>query len=75
MTDADLSTPIEEHARLAEVARDDDLDVVIGSRGLPDSQIEVHQNARARVDGQDVQLHRALADRAAPSATPSAGSS
>jgi dolichyl-phosphate beta-glucosyltransferase len=43
ITDADLSTPIEEHARLAAVARDRDLDGVIGSRGLPDSRIEVHQ--------------------------------
>lgn len=45
MCDADQSTPIEEHARLAEIARDRDLDIVIGSRGLPDSKIEVHQNA------------------------------
>jgi glycosyltransferase involved in cell wall biosynthesis len=44
MTDADLSTPIEEHARLAEIARDEDLDVVFGSRGLPDSQVEIRQN-------------------------------
>ena len=44
MTDADLSTPMEEHRKLAIVARDHDLDVVIGSRGLPDSHIEVRQN-------------------------------
>ena len=44
MTDADLSTPIEEHARLAEIARDEDLDVVFGSRGLPESQVEIRQN-------------------------------
>ena len=44
LTDADLSTPIEEHAKLAAVARDHDVDVVIGSRALPGSQVEVHQN-------------------------------
>lgn len=43
LTDADLSSPIEEHRKLAAAARDFDLDVVIGSRGLPDSQIEVRQ--------------------------------
>jgi len=43
-TDADLSTPIEEHSRLADIARDADLDVVFGSRGLPDSRVEVRQN-------------------------------
>jgi dolichyl-phosphate beta-glucosyltransferase len=43
MCDADLSTPIEEHAVLAGVARDRDLDVVIGSRGLPDSRVELRQ--------------------------------
>jgi dolichyl-phosphate beta-glucosyltransferase len=45
MCDADQSTPIEEHARFAEIARDRDLDIVIGSRGLPDSNVEVRQNA------------------------------
>jgi len=44
MLDADMSTPIEEHARLAAAARDRDLDVVIASRALPDSRIEVRQN-------------------------------
>jgi len=44
ITDADLSTPIEEHARLAEIARDEDLDVVFGSRGLPESRVEIRQN-------------------------------
>ncbi len=43
LTDADLSSPIEEHRKLAAAARDFDLDVVIGSRGLPDSRIEVRQ--------------------------------
>lgn len=44
LTDADLSTPIEEHAKLAAATRDLDLDVAIGSRGMPDSRIEVRQN-------------------------------
>jgi len=43
MTDADLSAPIEEHAKLAAAARDHDLDLAIGSRGLEASQIEVRQ--------------------------------
>ena len=42
-TDADLSAPIEEYAKLAEAARDRDLDVAIGSRGLKESQIEIRQ--------------------------------
>ena len=43
VTDADLSTPLDEYQRLADAARDRDLDIVIGSRGLPDSRIEKHQ--------------------------------
>lgn len=42
-TDADLSTPIEEVTKfLARLEKDQD--VVIGSRALPDSQVEVHQD-------------------------------
>ena len=43
LTDADLSTPIDEHAKLAAVIRDRDLDVVIGSRALPESDVQVRQ--------------------------------
>ena len=43
LTDADLSTPIAEQAKLAAVIRDRDLDVAIGSRGLPDSDVQVRQ--------------------------------
>jgi dolichyl-phosphate beta-glucosyltransferase len=43
LTDADLSTPIDDHAKLAAVIRDRDLDVVIGSRALPDSDVQVRQ--------------------------------
>ena len=42
-TDADFSTPIGEATKfLAHLEKDQD--VVIGSRALPDSQIEIHQN-------------------------------
>jgi len=42
-TDADFSTPIEEVTKfLAHLEKDQD--VVIGSRALPDSKIEIHQN-------------------------------
>jgi len=42
MTDADLSTPIEELPRLLQKI-EEGWDVVIGSRALPGSRIEVHQ--------------------------------
>jgi dolichyl-phosphate beta-glucosyltransferase len=42
MSDADLSTPIEELPRLA-ARMDEGYDVVIASRALPGSRIEVHQ--------------------------------
>ena len=42
-TDADLSTPIDEVTRFLEHLEKDH-DVVIGSRALPESQVEVHQN-------------------------------
>ncbi len=56
MTDADLSSPIEEHARLSEIARDEDLDVVFGSRGLPDSQVEIRQNIIRQLMGRTFNL-------------------
>jgi len=42
-TDADLSTPIEEVKRFL-ACLEKDQDVVIGSRALPDSKIEIHQD-------------------------------
>lgn len=42
-TDADLSTPITEVPRFLQCLQAE-CDVAIGSRALPDSQIEVHQN-------------------------------
>jgi dolichyl-phosphate beta-glucosyltransferase len=56
LTDADLSAPIEEHARLAAAARDYDLDIVVGSRGLPDAVIEVRQNAIRECMGKSFNL-------------------
>lgn len=44
LTDADLSSPIEEYEVLAAAARDRDADVAIGSRGLKDSRVEIRQN-------------------------------
>lgn len=46
VTDADLSCPIEQHEHLARAMREGHYDVVIGSRGLPDSRIEVRQHRR-----------------------------
>ncbi len=56
MTDADLSAPIEEHAKLAAAARDRDVDIVIGSRALADSQIEIRQNIVRQTMGKTFNL-------------------
>jgi len=56
MTDADLSSPIEEYEKLAAAARDHDLDVAFGSRGLPDSRIEVRQNPVRELMGKTFNL-------------------
>jgi glycosyltransferase involved in cell wall biosynthesis len=56
ITDADLSTPIEEHAKLARLARDEDLDVAFGSRALPDSQVEIRQNKLRELMGKTFNL-------------------
>ncbi len=45
VTDADLSTPIEDAGLLLERMTRQGGGIVIGSRGLPDSNVEVHQNA------------------------------
>jgi len=44
LTDADLSTPIEEVEKLSAAARDHDLDAAIGSRALPGSRVEERQS-------------------------------
>ena len=61
MTDADLSAPIEEHAKLAAAARDHDLDLAIGSRGLKASRVEVRQGVLRQTMGKTFnRLIRAL---------------
>ena len=45
VSDTDFSTPIEELPRLLRKIEDDECDIVIGSRGLPESRVEVHQPA------------------------------
>jgi glycosyltransferase involved in cell wall biosynthesis len=52
VSDADLSTPIDEYGRLAAIACAEGLDVVIGSRALPGSRVEVSQHIVRRVLGQ-----------------------
>ncbi len=52
VSDADLSTPIDEYDRLAAIARADNLDVVIGSRALPGSRVVVSQHIGRRVLGE-----------------------
>ena len=44
VSDADLSTPLTESGRLHERLRVLGRGIIIGSRGLPDSKVEVHQN-------------------------------
>jgi len=44
ITDSDLSAPIQEHEKLQAAIRDHDLDVAIGSRGLPESRVEIRQH-------------------------------
>lgn len=51
MTDADLSAPIEEYARLAAAVRDHDLDIAVGSRALSESRIEVRQHPAREIFG------------------------
>lgn len=43
-SDADLSTPIEETDRFLDQLEHGGYDCVIGSRDLPDSRVEIHQN-------------------------------
>jgi dolichyl-phosphate beta-glucosyltransferase len=51
ITDADLSTPIEEYDTLAAAARARRLQVAIGSRALDTSRIEVRQNPLRQLMG------------------------
>ncbi len=51
ITDADLSTPIEEHEALARVCRERDLDGAIGSRAIAGSRVERPQRWLRRTMG------------------------
>ena len=44
MTDADMSTPIEEIEKLEQVMSETNCDIAIGSRAIEGSQVEVHQS-------------------------------
>ena len=50
-TDADLSAPIEEASKLLDVAVNDGMDVVIGSRAIDRSYIEKHQSRYRELGG------------------------
>ena len=56
LSDADLSSPIEEYDTLAAAARERDADVAIGSRGLPESKVEVRQNLVRQTMGKTFNL-------------------
>jgi dolichyl-phosphate beta-glucosyltransferase len=45
VSDTDFSTPIEELPRLLRKIEADECDIVIGSRGLPESRVEIRQAA------------------------------
>ncbi len=51
VTDADLSAPIEEFDTLFKVLREHDQDIVIGSRGIDSSKIEIKQPWLRRIMG------------------------
>ena len=56
MTDADLSSPIEEHEKLAAASREQDLDIAIGSRSLAASKIEIRQHRLREMMGRTFNL-------------------
>jgi dolichyl-phosphate beta-glucosyltransferase len=56
LSDADLSSPIEEYDVLAEAVRDRDADVAIGSRALRESRVEVRQNLVRQTMGKTFNL-------------------
>jgi dolichyl-phosphate beta-glucosyltransferase len=51
LTDADLSTPITEYDKVAAWVRDHDLDVAIGSRALPGSDVQLRQGVLRQTMG------------------------
>lgn len=56
LSDADLSSPIEEHETLARAVQEHDLDVAIGSRALDASRVEVRQNLVRQTMGKTFNL-------------------
>ncbi len=56
LSDADLSTPIEEVEPMLALARDNSLDLIMGSRGLNDSRIGVYQGFLRRNMGRTFNL-------------------
>ena len=56
LSDADLSSPIEEYDVLADAVRDRDADVAIGSRGLRESRVEIRQNLVRQTMGKTFNL-------------------
>lgn len=56
LSDADLSSPIEEHETLARAVRERDLDVAIGSRALDAAKVEIRQNIVRQTMGKTFNL-------------------
>lgn len=56
LSDADLSSPIEEHETLARAVRERDLDVAIGSRALDARKVEIRQNIVRQTMGKTFNL-------------------
>lgn len=56
LSDADLSSPIEEYEALSAAARDRDADVAVGSRGLRESKVEIRQNLVRQTMGKTFNL-------------------
>ena len=51
MTDADLSSPIEELPKLEEEVRAGSCDIAVGSRDVPGSEVEIHQSRFRETSG------------------------
>lgn len=51
LTDADMSTPIEEYAKLEEAAREHGVPIAFGSRSIAGSQVEVRQSIFREASG------------------------
>lgn len=56
VSDADLSTPLSEAPKLLDRLKAMGEGIVIGSRGLPESNVEVHQNALRELMGRSFNL-------------------